>query len=95
VKDLVADWKLRKPDSTKERSALFKACGDKCFISPKDLKYPICSKDNTCKIDCVGLRAARNLAAILSNSSKIKAQAKETAIRVRSDANLMMQAYCA
>ena len=37
--------------------------GSRCFLLPKQLKYPICNKF-TGKIECVGLSAAQSRAAL-------------------------------
>ena len=68
-----------KPSSQLEREDLMSACGDKCFLIPKELKYPICNKDNTCKVDCHGLRAAYGVAAIQLNSLRLDDTFKQRA----------------
>lgn len=78
VKVRTAAWnKRRKPASAAERNALFERCGAPCFLSPAPLKYPICAKRAPgCDVDCVGLRAARNNAAIVRNRKTISAEAR-------------------
>lgn len=55
-------WKSRMPKQGKERHLLKQECGDKCFLQPDDLKFPICGfcKDAICycKPDCAGLLSA-------------------------------------
>ena len=81
VKQKTEEWLARKPISSIDRKSLLDTCGESCFLEPKGLKYPVCSKENTCKIDCDGLRAANGLATILSNSKKIKPEASVAAVR--------------
>jgi hypothetical protein len=53
-------WTALAPRSTNPRRNLKSKCGSKCFLSPRDLKYPICSKNTkSCKPDCRGLLAAK------------------------------------
>lgn len=52
-------WDKKKPKLRSERKKLSAKCGSKCFLSPKDLKYPVCSKRGTCRVDCSGLVAAK------------------------------------
>lgn len=52
-------WDKSKPKKRSDRKKLSKRCGSKCFLSPKDLKYPICSKSGDCAIQCSGLVAAK------------------------------------
>jgi len=42
--------------SKKSRRKIFKKCGKKCFLSPNNLKFPICNQD--CGINPRGLHAA-------------------------------------
>jgi hypothetical protein len=48
-------WSKSKP-SSKQRTAMLKKCGKKCFLGTKK-SFPICSK-NTCKINRKGIHAA-------------------------------------
>jgi hypothetical protein len=48
-------WSKLKP-SSKQRTAMLKKCGNKCFLGTKKT-FPICSK-NTCKINRKGTYAA-------------------------------------
>jgi len=50
-------WGAKKPNTQAERKELKKKCGSKCFLSPKDLKFPICGTD--CVEDCNALVAAK------------------------------------
>lgn len=54
-------WAKMSPKKGKERNAMMKKCGSKCFLEPKTKKYPICSK-NSCKINKKGLQSAYNRA---------------------------------
>ena len=94
VKDKTEAWMTRKPISSIDRKSLHDTCGDSCFLEPTGLKYPVCSKQNTCKIDCDGLRAANGLAAILSNSKKIKPEASVIAVRAMLRAADIGKKYC-
>ena len=46
-----------KPHTSKSRKRTQKKYGNRCFLKPKQLKYPICNKF-TGKIECKGLNAA-------------------------------------
>jgi len=50
-------WKKQSPKTTFQRQLLHQQCGSSCFLSPKNLKFPICSM-SSCKINQKGLRAA-------------------------------------
>jgi hypothetical protein len=50
-------WSEMAPKKGKERDAMLKRCGSKCFLDPKNKKYPICAK-GSCKVNKKGLRAA-------------------------------------
>lgn len=60
-------WRSVAPKRGKQRSALKKKCGSKCFLSPKDNKYPICTM--TCKRDCRGIKSAKVRSAQFKNKS--------------------------
>jgi len=62
-------WRHMKP-SKKGRKTYKKKFGAKCFLYPKDLKYPICHK-KTGKVECKGLLAAHNRA-MLNVRRKLK-----------------------
>lgn len=51
-------WKVASPARGRERSAMKKKCGSKCFLSPAKNGYPICAR-NTCKPDCRGIISAK------------------------------------
>jgi len=63
-------WHGVEPKDQHQRKALVRKCGGedraaakkKCFLDPKNLKYPICPKD-ACQPTCRGLAAARSRAA--------------------------------
>jgi hypothetical protein len=48
-------WSKLSP-SSKQRTAMLKKCGKKCFLGTKK-SFPICTK-NTCKINRKGIHAA-------------------------------------
>lgn len=51
-------WRKQAPKTNPDRQIVAKKCGAaKCFLDPKRLGYPICSK-TSCKPSCQGLRAA-------------------------------------
>lgn len=50
-------WRRRVPKTKFERLSVKKRCGTRCFLIPKTLGFPVCSK-RSCKPDCRGLRAA-------------------------------------
>jgi hypothetical protein len=57
-----AGWGKDSPKPGKERHALKDKCGEKCFLLPKDEKFPICPKlgiGKDCKEDRRGLIAAK------------------------------------
>lgn len=52
-------WKAASPHRGRERNALFKRCGSKCFLQPSTLGFPICTAKSTkCKPDSRGVLAA-------------------------------------
>ena len=55
----VRGWARMSPKRGSERHKLLKNCGKKCFLDPKNEKYPICAKGKGCKINCGGLLAAK------------------------------------
>ena len=50
-------WKNASPKGKKDRTNILNKCGPKCFLSPKNLKFPICTSD--CIMDCRGIAAAK------------------------------------
>lgn len=56
-------WRDMKPHTHRERKNMLRKYGSRCFLLPKELKYPICNKF-TGKIECVGLSAAQSRAAL-------------------------------
>jgi hypothetical protein len=50
-------WSKMAPKKGKERNNMLKKCGSKCFLDPKNKKYPICAK-GSCKVNKKGLHAA-------------------------------------
>ncbi len=56
-------WRDMKPHTRRQRKNMLEKYGARCFLLPKELKYPICNKYNG-KIECVGLSAAQSRAAL-------------------------------
>ena len=56
-------WRDMKPHTRRERKTMLRKYGSRCFLLPKELKYPICNKF-TGNIECVGLSAAQSRAAL-------------------------------
>ena len=55
-------WTKASPKKGTQRKLLLKKCGNKCFLRPSNLGFPICQSFNnnkTCKKDCRGLLAAK------------------------------------
>ena len=50
-------WRKQAPRTNPERMMLHQRCGNKCFLEPKRLAFPICPK-TSCQPSCQGLRAA-------------------------------------
>jgi hypothetical protein len=73
-------WSKAQP-SRKQRTAMLKKCGKKCFLGSKK-SFPICSK-NTCKINMQGLHAAyvraREYESITGTKSKNSRKYKDVA----------------
>lgn len=55
-------WAKRAPKTKKQREALRARCGDRAFLDPKNLKYPVMAASGPCVIDCRGVRAAKSRA---------------------------------
>lgn len=87
-------WNAVKPITKDERQVLLDVCGPGCFLIPEDMKYPVCAKDNTCKHDCSGIRAARNLTHLIVNRRTVSHEAKLRALNARSKANELGAAHC-
>jgi hypothetical protein len=47
--------------TVRERRAIFEACGPDAFLDPARLKYPVMGRD--CRLDCRGVRVAKQRAA--------------------------------
>lgn len=76
-------WKRASVHTLGERRSLYKRCGSKCFLEPKDLKYPICSRSSkSCKPDCRGITSAYVRSRQYKNS------------RVSRSARKMQDKYC-
>lgn len=54
-------WHQMAPKRGKERQELFDKCGEKCFLRPSDLGFPVCEpvgKGRDCEINDKGVQAA-------------------------------------
>lgn len=55
-------WSEKAPKKGSERTVLHHACGDRAFLLPEELKFPIVAKCEgdvcKCEPDCSGLHAA-------------------------------------
>lgn len=62
-----AYWSTVAPRKGLDRERLMKGCGGRCFLMPKEKKFPICRRCDgrscSCKPECSALRAARIRAA--------------------------------
>jgi len=58
---LGGSWKSQSPRKGVERQKMKQKCGDKCFLLPEQLKFPICNDD--CTYNCSGIVAAKVRAA--------------------------------
>lgn len=61
-KSPVKGWSKKAPKTKKERIKLLEKCGEKCFLKPSMLKFPICDKKTqkkSCKLSCKGLLSAK------------------------------------
>ena len=65
VGSLTREWKQAAPKIGKEREQLASNCGGKCFLMPKERKFPICArcKKNMCecKLNCKGIIELNNI----------------------------------
>ncbi len=52
-------WRQISPKLKSERVKLMKKCGSDCFLSPENLRFPICSKKMDCKRRCSGILSAK------------------------------------
>lgn len=50
-------WSKLSPNKSQRREML-DMCGDKCFLLPREKKFPICAK-GTCTVNCRGISAAK------------------------------------
>ncbi len=51
-------WRHQRPKSINQRRALLQKCGERCFLMPETLKFPICS-EKKCKVSCKGVVSAK------------------------------------
>ena len=73
-------WEEKKPKTKWERQEVLEKCGSKCFLEPKELKFPICNK--SCCLDCDGLRSAYVRARALITAS-LRANRRDLAEKYR------------
>jgi len=52
-------WKKMNPKNISTRREMMSKCGRKCFLMPDELKFPICSKSGSCKLNCRGVVSAK------------------------------------
>lgn len=58
---LLKGWGYRVPKNRSQRQHVHNICGDRCFLVPRTLGFPVCSKHQTrrhCRVDPGGLQAA-------------------------------------
>ena len=95
VRKRTESWAKRAPKTKGERLLVREKCGSKCFIIPKKLKYPVCPKaTKKCKVDCDGVRAARNRAFLLTNRKTISKEAMKDAKTAVKKAEKLGKKYC-
>jgi hypothetical protein len=59
-------WAAASPQRGRERKELYDKCGERCFLEPKKLGFPVCAslrENQGCKIDCRGVMSAKVRAA--------------------------------
>ncbi len=66
-------WAQRAPQRGRERNRIKQECGNKCFLLPDELAFPVCpvcppNKPCACEYDCRGILAAK----VRSNQWKTK-----------------------
>lgn len=86
-------WGTRKPNTKEERQQLLDKCGEKCFLVPEGLKYPVCPK-GSCEYDCDGIRAARNITYLVHNKTSNSDEARERALVARDKAQRLGVEHC-
>lgn len=74
-------WAKSSPKTGRQRSAMKKKCGTRCFLKPSINEFPICSK-NSCSYSCKGLLAAKTRARQYKYYS-ISNKAQNRAIRAK------------
>lgn len=55
-------WRVDAPQRGTPRKLLKSKCGDKCFLKPETLAFPVCPKlgiGRDCNIDCRGVASAK------------------------------------
>lgn len=56
-------WRIDAPAKGRERQQLYEKCGDKCFLKPDSLGFPVCKRciggECDCDVDCRGVAAAK------------------------------------
>jgi len=89
-------WHKVAPKTQQQRRALKDRCGDKAFLQPKDLKYPIMAKSGPCVINCQGLLAAKNRSSLMITRAKNAGQSPKKFQSLRAKAQRKGKtAHCA
>ena len=55
-------WAAMSPQRGRERNELLSTCGERCFLLPKEKKFPVCSAlrvGEGCKFNCKGILSAK------------------------------------
>jgi hypothetical protein len=73
-------WGKAAPRSLRERRDLLERCGEKAFLDPARLRFPVMSKRGACVVDCRGVAAAKQRAAQYHHP---KVKKKAAALRSR------------
>ena len=79
-------WKNIKPHGNQSRKNMKQKYGNKCFLEPRRMKYPICNKFNG-KPECMGLSAAEYYLNI--NIGKLENKKKKTKTIKKKDKETM------
>jgi hypothetical protein len=79
------DWSRDKPAKGQPSKNLLSKCGERCFLKPDTLQYPICQKvksSNQCTVDCRALLSAKKKAQ-KSGNNELEKMATDIAINKR------------
>lgn len=79
-------WKNIKPHGNQSRKNMKQKYGNKCFLEPRKMKYPICNKFNG-KPECMGLSAAEYYLNI--NIGKLENKKKRSKSLHKASRNIM------